>query len=367
MLITVIMLLGLTQALVFAQTNDDVRPVTNRQKGPSDDQHISPDYVGSLIELFGIRDYGIDTDNNGLFDYLRAELILNVLADGIYNIQGTLSSGNNPLGYVEINPELNSGFQSVFLDFNGADINSSQANGPYMLYVAVYDGIYTENILCRTNAYNYTDFETSQVPPVLEPIGNKTVNENETLQFTVSAYDPDGDAITYSAENLPYGASFDSESGLFIWTPDYTQAGVYEITFIASDGVLTDSETIEIVVNDVKPGELLAALKEYIKSLGLDKNLEKILLAILDAVEKFLNKGNYDMVLVQLKAFISAVRAIDINNYLNQINQNSQISNVITQINEKTSLYKGRFPTQEEVDYLVKCAEDIINAIKQIK
>lgn len=371
-LITVIMLLGSMQVSVLAQTNNNVRLMTDQLKEqpvtpiePQDSKasanFYSPDYVGSLLELYGINDYGVDIDNDRLFDYLRVELLLNVLADGIYNIQGTLSIGNTQLSYVEEDLALNSGLQYVFLDFNGTDISSSNVNGPYMLHVAMYDGVYTENVLCRTKAYNYTEFEALQMPPILEPIGNKSVRENETLQFIVSANDANGDVITYSVENLPEGASFDSESGMFIWTPDYTQAGVYEMTFIASDGILTDSETIEIVVQDVQPGELLTELKEYIKGLGLDKYLEKILLAILDAAEKFLNKGNYDAVLVQLKSFIATIKAIIINN------TDGQISNAITGINEKYSLYKGRFLTQKELDYLIKCAEDIIDAIKQIK
>src|SRR3989338_1079545 len=44
--------------------------------------------------------------------------------------------------------------------------------------------------------------------PVLDPIGNKAVNEMEPLEFTVMASDPDGDQLIYSASNLPEGATF---------------------------------------------------------------------------------------------------------------------------------------------------------------
>jgi hypothetical protein len=104
----------------------------------------------------------------------------------------------------------------------------------------------------RINAYQAV--QVSSPPPnrapVLEPIGDKTVDEGQLLQFAVSASDPDGDPLTYSASNLPQGASFDNQT--FAWTPDYEQAGIYHnIHFQVSDGSLSDSEDITITVNDV--------------------------------------------------------------------------------------------------------------------
>ena len=53
-------------------------------------------------------------------------------------------------------------------------------------------------------------------PPTLDPIGNKSVNEGSLLEFTISATDPDtGDTLTYSASNLPSGATFDAGTQTF--------------------------------------------------------------------------------------------------------------------------------------------------------
>ncbi len=85
--------------------------------------------------------------------------------------------------------------------------------------------------------------------PVLEPIGNKTVNEGELLQFTINAT---GENLTYSAGNLPAGASFDPDTHVFTWTPDFTQAGTYRVNFTVTDpDGLADSEEITITVNNV--------------------------------------------------------------------------------------------------------------------
>jgi hypothetical protein len=87
-------------------------------------------------------------------------------------------------------------------------------------------------------------------PPILGPVGNRTVNEGEILEFTISANDSDNDTLTYSASELPSGASFDPESRTFSWTPRFDQAGTYpNVHFEVSDGSLVDSEDIAITVN----------------------------------------------------------------------------------------------------------------------
>ena len=89
-------------------------------------------------------------------------------------------------------------------------------------------------------------------PPVLNAIGNKSVNEGAQLTFTVAAGDADGNFLTYSASNLPLGASFDPATRIFSWTTEYNQAGVYaSIHFLVSDGLMTDYEDITITVGNV--------------------------------------------------------------------------------------------------------------------
>ncbi|MGI9294632.1 MAG: chitobiase/beta-hexosaminidase C-terminal domain-containing protein, partial [Pseudomonadales bacterium] len=88
--------------------------------------------------------------------------------------------------------------------------------------------------------------------PVLDSIGNKTIQENQPLAFTVSASD-DGASPILSANGLPSGASFSSSTGVFSWTPATGAAAnsPYAITFVATDAGdadLTDNETISIAV-----------------------------------------------------------------------------------------------------------------------
>ncbi|MCB9771368.1 MAG: TIGR03790 family protein [Candidatus Omnitrophica bacterium] len=87
-------------------------------------------------------------------------------------------------------------------------------------------------------------------PPVFDQMANRVVAEGQTLTFSVTATDPDGDNLTYTIDNLP--ASNASLSGnKFTWTPNYDQSGEYRVTFKVSDGQFSDEQTITINVLDV--------------------------------------------------------------------------------------------------------------------
>ncbi|KPJ49681.1 hypothetical protein AMJ40_04970, partial [candidate division TA06 bacterium DG_26] len=97
-------------------------------------------------------------------------------------------------------------------------------------------------------------------PPVLTDQPDTTINEGQNLTFTLVATDPDGNNITYSSPDLPAGATLDGGTGVFDWTPDYTQAASYPVRFIATDdGVpaLADTQQTVITVNDVNQPPVL--------------------------------------------------------------------------------------------------------------
>ncbi|TAL18590.1 tandem-95 repeat protein [bacterium] len=97
-------------------------------------------------------------------------------------------------------------------------------------------------------------------PPILEPIGGRTVNENETLAIGVEAADPDGDALAYSAGELPAGATLNVATGAFGWTPGFDRSGTYDVTFAVTDGSLSASESVTITVLNVNRAPVLTAI-----------------------------------------------------------------------------------------------------------
>ena len=111
-------------------------------------------------------------------------------------------------------------------------------------------------------------------PPVLAPIGARTVNEGETLSFLVSASDPDGDALSFALANAPTGATL-SDNGdgtaLFSWTPGFTQAGNFQVLISVTDSgvpMASDSEQVTLTVGNVNRPPVLATIGDRSVSEG---------------------------------------------------------------------------------------------------
>ncbi|MCA9519618.1 MAG: hypothetical protein KC609_01535 [Myxococcales bacterium] len=87
--------------------------------------------------------------------------------------------------------------------------------------------------------------------PVIEPIGDQTVPVGSILTFKVKASDADQEQLTLSVENLPAGATFNVQTGVFSWSPGLSDVGAHpNVTFKVSDGKNTVSVTITITVTD---------------------------------------------------------------------------------------------------------------------
>ncbi len=105
------------------------------------------------------------------------------------------------------------------------------------------------------------DIQDVNRPPALKDVPAQSGKEGEKLTFTVEGSDPDTDnQLNYSAENLPKGASFDAASHTFSWTPGFTQAGSYTITFKVSDGKEEVQKTATINVENVNRAPVFTAL-----------------------------------------------------------------------------------------------------------
>ncbi|MHC4207472.1 MAG: putative Ig domain-containing protein, partial [Planctomycetota bacterium] len=91
--------------------------------------------------------------------------------------------------------------------------------------------------------------------PVLEAIGDKTIDEGSLLTFTAAATDGDmpANVLTFSLIDAPSGAVIDPVTGVFTWTPGEGQGpDIYPVTVRVTDDStpnLYNEETIKITVN----------------------------------------------------------------------------------------------------------------------
>jgi len=113
---------------------------------------------------------------------------------------------------------------------------------------------------CDTQVDFVLSLGPSNTAPVFNPVGDKTVAENSLLTFIVSATDPEGNNLSYGAQNLPTGAAFDSAQARFSWTPGFVQAGSYDVTFtVIDDGSpnLSDTQVVHITVTNTNQAPVL--------------------------------------------------------------------------------------------------------------
>jgi len=91
------------------------------------------------------------------------------------------------------------------------------------------------------------------------------VNENEQYSFSVATQNFSSSLISYSIENLPSWANFDTSTGVLSGTPNFDQSGIYStIKISASDGTYTASlAPFSIEVLNVNRLPVINSLSEY--------------------------------------------------------------------------------------------------------
>jgi len=142
-------------------------------------------------------------------------------------------------------PELTSNLPAPVTVQPGGEITGSAAYRPL-------GGPLTATLEFHSNATNgvfligAVGFANS--PPVIAPIGPISAAAFFPLSFTVTATDFDADPVVLSATAIPEGAVFNSDTGVFSWTPTAIDEGQHSVTFSATDGRDTDTEVVLINV-----------------------------------------------------------------------------------------------------------------------
>jgi len=191
-------------------------------------------------------------------------------------------------------------------------------------------GVYTVTFMCTdaevpalTGVRNVTInvITGANKPPVLNPIGWKSVREADTLRFNISASDPDGTIPALYTGTLPRNAVFvDSGNGRgsFTFRPDYAQQGLKQVTFYASDGSLIDYENVLIQVIDagnqrpilrsIPPDSVMEgdSLKILVHADDPDSTIPHLSSGTLPVNASFVDSGNGNGVLTFKPVYVQA-------------------------------------------------------------
>ena len=142
------------------------------------------------------------------------------------------------------------GVHTVVLDVG--NVTTYQFNPPararYYVVVQAYD---TAGVLSAKSAEATIDIPVPNLGPTFAQPANQTTTVNGTVSLALTASDPEGRALTFTATGLPPGLSI--ASARVTGTP--RTAGTYPVSITVSDGALsvTRSFTWTIVNADLPP------------------------------------------------------------------------------------------------------------------
>jgi len=162
-------------------------------------------------------DYGIDTNNNGLYDFLIVEVELNatestywgMFSGGLYSNNTFITSDPQPSIKYEMWPPIwiKKGVSIYKFNFSGIEIRMNNINGPYT--VTCYSLPWFENI--TTHNYNYTDFEKpgAEIVGIVSDYGTDTDGDGLFNYLTVEVEINYTISDVYSLAGYLYNSSGD--------------------------------------------------------------------------------------------------------------------------------------------------------------
>jgi len=100
-----------------------------------------------------------------------------------------------------------------------------------------------------TASFTWTVTNTNRAPGVTSP-GAQTSAEGAAVILPITATDPDGTALTYSATGLPAGLAIDPATGVISGTVGFDAAPSYSVVVTASDGSLTGTASFTWTVTN---------------------------------------------------------------------------------------------------------------------
>ena len=242
---------------IDANTGDFTWTPTEAQGGltPSVTVTVTDDGTGDLSDS---ETFTISVNDNNVPPILNAIGNQSVNELSVLMFSASATDADQPENDLTFSLDVSSIALGMNIDSNTGDFSwtPTEAQGGLtpVVTVTVADDGTGELIDSETFTITVSDIN---VAPVLNAIGNLTIDEQATLEFAASATDTDLpiDTLVYNldANSLALGMSIDSSSGFFNWTPTEDQGGLVPVVTltVTDSGRLVDSETFTVTVNEV--------------------------------------------------------------------------------------------------------------------
>lgn len=127
---------------------------------------------------------------------------------------------------------------------------SAGRSTPYTVTVTASDGFESSRVSFPWTVCDIT------APTIVNP-GTQGSNEGNVVSLAISASDPHGDALSYSAVGLPAGLAINPSTGMISGTFGWQSGGSYQVTVTATDGVNPVATTFTWNVGDLMPPTII--------------------------------------------------------------------------------------------------------------
>ena len=308
--------------IIFYSSDGKFNTISNRVI-----MKVNADGYAPSVQILSPANNSFFTDRNIFFEFSVRDNLANLLKCDLY-IDNVLTSSKNVLNSTTNN----------FTNFVG--------DGTHFWNVKCFNGLNRAfaplNFVFNVNAPD---------APIIQDIGTKTIRENETLRFVVTAVDPDGDNLNLSASGMPNGATFTdngNKTGLFSWTPNLEQSGIYSVTFEAKDtNGKIDRKTASITVTDLI---LPPTFEDADTCSVVDNN-------IIVTISKPRDGDNFEVgedikIRTKIKNNNNEDIRLDVKSYLYDLDEDKVIE-------EEKDNVKVKNRDSEQVDFAIKIPEDI--------
>ncbi len=173
-------------------------------------------------------DVGLDTDGNGLFDYLVVDASVQVDEAGMFLVDAVLRDPTYSLFIYTSNvTTLDAGLQTVPLWFDGIRVNASDIDGPYTVDLTLYDYTtfqFLDSDTYETANYSHLEFESplAALAPSHSDFGLDTDGDGLFNHLVVDVNIQVEEAGMYYVDAFLHDPSF----ALTLWTSNVTTLDV---------------------------------------------------------------------------------------------------------------------------------------------